>query len=421
MNDGILAPGAGRRLLLRIAKDAAIERSRLAGAAATLATVAGAQLLLTWLVKEWLEGPLTGGSFLPVRALLVKAAGATLLLAMAVVLVALPRCQRQPAPPRAPSRPGDAEDPGEPRARGEEPSGRRARLQGLLGRRQSLGVRRDAAQEARRGRPRRGRLDRRGVLRGVAPRPRGRRPGPVPRPRSRPPRTGRAEEGRRRAEGAGRAPRRLRRAALRPDDHSGLRRRGARGGAIRGDERDLPQERPRRRALVRGRPGLDLSRDGPRVPRGDRLGKPPRRGEGADAGRAPRVLPLRGEDGGAGPAPRRRPRDAPADARGGRAGLRGDRLRLPRTAGRSAPPAPRARGPRSRRRPLPPRSVPPAPRADRSEDRPGRDGRGRRGQRRREEHARGASRGLPLAGRRDPLARRRRRRRGRACATCGAP
>ncbi len=85
MNDGILAPGAGRRLLLRIAKDAAIERSRFAGAAATLATVAGAQLLLTWLVKEWLEGPLTGGSILPVQALLVKSAGATLLLATAVV------------------------------------------------------------------------------------------------------------------------------------------------------------------------------------------------------------------------------------------------------------------------------------------------------------------------------------------------
>ena len=86
MTDGILAPGAGRRLLLRIARDAAIERARLGGAAATLATVAGAQLLLTWLVKEWLEGPLTGGSFLPVRGLLVKAAGATLLLATAVVL-----------------------------------------------------------------------------------------------------------------------------------------------------------------------------------------------------------------------------------------------------------------------------------------------------------------------------------------------
>ena len=74
MSDGILAPGAGRRLLLRIARDTALERSRLAGAAAALATMAGAQLLLTWLVKEWLEGPLTGGSFLPVRTLLVKAA-----------------------------------------------------------------------------------------------------------------------------------------------------------------------------------------------------------------------------------------------------------------------------------------------------------------------------------------------------------
>ena len=86
MSDGILAPGAGRRLLLRIARDTAIERSRLAGAAAALATMAGAQLLLTWLVKEWLEGPLTGGSLLPVRALLLKATGATLLLATAVVL-----------------------------------------------------------------------------------------------------------------------------------------------------------------------------------------------------------------------------------------------------------------------------------------------------------------------------------------------
>ena len=122
-----------------------------------------------------------------------------------------------------------------------------------------------------------------------------------------------------------------------PDDDPGLRRRGARGGAIRGDERDVPQERPRRRALVRGRPRLDLPRDGPGVPRGDRLGKPPRPGEGADAGRPPRVLPLRGEDGGAGPAPRRRPRDAPADPRRGRAGLRGDRLRLPRAAGRERP------------------------------------------------------------------------------------
>ncbi len=86
MSDGILAPGAGRRLLLRVAKDAAIDRWRLSGAAATLATVAGAQLLLTWLVKEWLEGPLTGGSFLPVRGLLLKAAGVTLILATAVVL-----------------------------------------------------------------------------------------------------------------------------------------------------------------------------------------------------------------------------------------------------------------------------------------------------------------------------------------------
>jgi len=86
LSDGILAPGAGRRLLLRIARDTAIERSRLAGAAAALATMAGAQLLLTWLVKEWLEGPLTGGSLLPVRALLLKATGATLLLATAVVL-----------------------------------------------------------------------------------------------------------------------------------------------------------------------------------------------------------------------------------------------------------------------------------------------------------------------------------------------
>ena len=63
-----------------------MERSRFAGAAAALATMAGAQLLLTWLVKEWLEGPLTGGSLLPVRALLLKATGATLLLAAAVVL-----------------------------------------------------------------------------------------------------------------------------------------------------------------------------------------------------------------------------------------------------------------------------------------------------------------------------------------------
>ena len=86
MSDGILAPGAGRRLLLRIARDAADERSRFAGAAVALATMAGAQLLLTWLVKEWLEGPLTGGSLLPVRALLLEAAGATLLLAAAVVL-----------------------------------------------------------------------------------------------------------------------------------------------------------------------------------------------------------------------------------------------------------------------------------------------------------------------------------------------
>ena len=238
VSDGILAPGAGRRLLLRIAKDAAIERSRLAGAAATLATVAGAQLLLTWLVKEWLEGPLTGGSFLPVRGLLLKAAGVTLLLATAVVLVALPRRERQPASPRAPARPGDAEGPGEPRAGGEEPSGRRARLEGLLGRRQPLRIRRGPAQEAHRGRPRRHRLDRRGLLRGVAPRPRGARPGPVPRPPSRPPRTGREEEGRPRAEGAGRAPRRLHRAALRADDDPGVRRRSAGGGAIRGDERD---------------------------------------------------------------------------------------------------------------------------------------------------------------------------------------
>jgi ABC-type multidrug transport system fused ATPase/permease subunit len=86
VNDGILAPGAGRRLLLRIAKDTAIERSRLAGAAAALATVAGAQLLLTWLVKEWLEGPITGGAPLPVGTLLPKAAGATLLLSLSVVL-----------------------------------------------------------------------------------------------------------------------------------------------------------------------------------------------------------------------------------------------------------------------------------------------------------------------------------------------
>jgi ABC-type multidrug transport system, ATPase and permease components len=86
VSDGILAPGAGRRLLLRIAGDAAVERSRFAGAAVALATMAGAQLLLTWLVKEWLEGPLTGGSLLPVRALLLEAAGATLLLAAAVVL-----------------------------------------------------------------------------------------------------------------------------------------------------------------------------------------------------------------------------------------------------------------------------------------------------------------------------------------------
>lgn len=86
MSDGILAPGAGRRLLLRIVKDATVERGRLAAAAAALAAVAGAQLLLTWLVKEWLEGPLTGGSFVPVRGLLAKAAGATLLLAAAVVL-----------------------------------------------------------------------------------------------------------------------------------------------------------------------------------------------------------------------------------------------------------------------------------------------------------------------------------------------
>ena len=78
MSDGILAPGAGRRLLLRIVKDTAVDRGRLAGAAATLAAVAGIQLLLTWLVKEWLEGPLTGGSFVPVRTLLVKAALALL-------------------------------------------------------------------------------------------------------------------------------------------------------------------------------------------------------------------------------------------------------------------------------------------------------------------------------------------------------
>ncbi len=86
MSEGILAPRAGRRLLLRIVKDTAVDRGRLAGAAATLAAVAGIQLLLTWLVKEWLEGPLTGGSFVPVRTLLVKAALATVLLAVAVVL-----------------------------------------------------------------------------------------------------------------------------------------------------------------------------------------------------------------------------------------------------------------------------------------------------------------------------------------------
>lgn len=86
MSEGILAPGAGRRLLLRIARDTAIERARLAGAAAALATVAGSQLLLTWLVKEWLEGPLTGGAPRPVGALLPKAAAATLLLSVSVVL-----------------------------------------------------------------------------------------------------------------------------------------------------------------------------------------------------------------------------------------------------------------------------------------------------------------------------------------------
>jgi ABC-type multidrug transport system fused ATPase/permease subunit len=86
VSDGILAPGAGRRLLLRIVKDTAVDRVRLAGAAAALAAVAGSQLLLTWLVKEWLEGPLTGGSFVPVRALLLKAALATGALAVAVVV-----------------------------------------------------------------------------------------------------------------------------------------------------------------------------------------------------------------------------------------------------------------------------------------------------------------------------------------------
>lgn len=83
---GILAPGAGRRLLLRIVRDTAVDRARLAGAAAALATVAAAQLLLTWLVKEWLEGPLTGGPPVPVRPLLLKAAVATALLAVAVVV-----------------------------------------------------------------------------------------------------------------------------------------------------------------------------------------------------------------------------------------------------------------------------------------------------------------------------------------------
>ena len=86
MSDGILAPGAGRRLLLRILKDTVVDRVRLAGAAAALGAVAGVQLLLTWLVKEWLEGPLTGGSLVPVRALLVRAAFATAFLAAAVVL-----------------------------------------------------------------------------------------------------------------------------------------------------------------------------------------------------------------------------------------------------------------------------------------------------------------------------------------------
>ena len=85
MTDGILAPGAGRRLLLRIARDVAGDRARLAGAAAALAAVAGAQLGLTWLVKEWLEGPLTGGSLVPVRPLLAAAGAATLFLAASVV------------------------------------------------------------------------------------------------------------------------------------------------------------------------------------------------------------------------------------------------------------------------------------------------------------------------------------------------
>lgn len=86
MTDGILAPGAGRRLLLRIAKDATADRARVAGAAAALAAVAGAQLYLTWLVKEWLEGPLAGGTLVPVRALLLAAGTTTLVLAAAVVL-----------------------------------------------------------------------------------------------------------------------------------------------------------------------------------------------------------------------------------------------------------------------------------------------------------------------------------------------
>ena len=86
MSEGILAPGAGRRLLLRITRDLAVDRAPLAGAAVSLAAVAGAQLLLTWLVKEWLEGPLTGGAIVPVRPLLAKAAVTTLVLAAAVVL-----------------------------------------------------------------------------------------------------------------------------------------------------------------------------------------------------------------------------------------------------------------------------------------------------------------------------------------------
>ena len=86
MTEGILEPGAGRRLLLRIARDVAREKARLAGAALALAAVAAAQLALTWLVKEWLEGPLTGGSLVPVRPLLVGAAAATLVLAASVVV-----------------------------------------------------------------------------------------------------------------------------------------------------------------------------------------------------------------------------------------------------------------------------------------------------------------------------------------------